>query len=234
MRTLICEKDIKDFAQSGKHEIVIDSKTMMTPSAKDTAQALGIAVIYGSEGQAFAAPNAPAQRCRGGDVIDSDIVYRALSVLASEGLLDDVLGKQGEQGAACAQTGMETENSAAGESSYRAVKNPSGLKIVRGNSVRMEYLDTGNPINDVRYQELISTSDSALMNAGFLEINDCSFPWEVGCDEMYYIMQGPLQITVNGASYAAETGDVVNLPVGVTVNFTAKGRVRVFYAIKAA
>jgi ethanolamine utilization protein EutQ len=223
MRTLICEKDIEAFVKLGKREIVVDGSTMITPAAKDAAQALGIAVSYGCAGKGC--PGGSAQACSNadGDAIDSDVVFKALSVLASKGLLEGIVGSSDASQCCCAD-----------DTPYSAQRHPSGLKIVRGGSVQMEYLDTGNPSNDVHYQELISSSDSSVMNAGLLEINGCSFPWEVGCDELYYVIQGPLQIRVNGSCYTAEAGDAVNLPVGTTVNFEAKGRAKMFYAIKAS
>ncbi|MDR1135590.1 MAG: cupin domain-containing protein [Clostridiales Family XIII bacterium] len=152
------------------------------------------------------------------DGVDSELIYKALQAMASKMLID----------------GIWDEPKACSDLPYKSECDPAGLKIVRGGSVQMEFLDTGNPNNDVHYQELISSSDSKLMNAGFLEINQCSFNWEVACDEMYYVVQGSLSITVGGKQYTAVSGDVVNLPVGHTVVFSAPSRAKLFYAIKAA
>jgi ethanolamine utilization protein EutQ len=211
MKKLVCVGDIEDMIRQGQKLLNADSGTIITPAARDAAAAGGIDIRR--------CDAAPAEDHAGGGGVDSEVIYRALRVLAAKGLLAD------EDSLPDVFRAREP---------YRAERDPSGLKIVRGDSVQTEFLDTGNPNNDVRYRELISGDDSRAMNAGFLEIDHCSFDWEVGCDEMYYVIRGPLSITVNGNTYTARSGDVVNLPVGRTVVFHAPEKAKMFYGIKAA
>jgi ethanolamine utilization protein EutQ len=210
MATLITVDDIQEFVKQGRRLIRIDGKTLITPSAKDAAGDAGIEIEYG-----FGEP----QNIGAG--LDPDLIYRALSAMEKKGLLEGV-----DIGGVCQPCSEPAP--------YAAESDPSGLKIVKDGSVRMEYLDTGNPDNKVHYQEVICSKTSQVFNAGFLEIDGCTFDWEVGCDEMYYVIAGPLNITVSGKTYTANTGDVVNLPVGHTVVFSAAGKAKMFYGIKAA
>jgi ethanolamine utilization protein EutQ len=203
MAKLISVRDVEELAKKGEKTIYLDGSTLITPAAKDAAAAEGIAIVCGG----------------GSDVVDSNLIYNALTALVDKGVLKGVIDDAGAP--------------AAGEP-YTAERDPAGLKIVRGGSVKLEYLDTGNPANQVHYREVICSKESSVMNTGFLEIDSCRFDWNVGCDEMYYIIQGPLSITVNGKTYTAYTGDVVNLPLGSKIVLEAKGKAKMFYSIKAA
>lgn len=211
MAILITAEDIKAFAGDGRKSILVDVGTLITPSAKDAAFAAGIAVEYGCDKHGCGSAD-------NGEGIDPDLIFRALSAIDGDG----------------ASREISSSGPRPAETPYVAECDPSGLKIISGGTVQMEYLDTGNPSNQVHYQEVICSKNSNVFNAGFLEIDRCAFDWEVGCDEMYYVIAGPLNITVNGRTYIANSGDVVNLPVGHTVVFSAPGRAKMFYGIKAA
>ncbi|MDR0884942.1 MAG: cupin domain-containing protein [Clostridiales Family XIII bacterium] len=223
MRKLICEKDVQAFACAGSKTLYYDANTLITAAARDLAEKLEIKLVEGSETQTQSAccsnSSSPASSsCDAG--LSEDIIYKALQVLIDKGIID----ANTISNVACKD---ETKP-------YRYCKDASGLKIVDGGSVQLEYLDTGNPSNDVNFQEVICSKESSVMNAGFLDINSCTFDWPVECDEMYYVIAGPLNIIINGKTYTANAGDVVNLPVGSTVTFSAPGKAKMFYGIKAA
>jgi ethanolamine utilization protein EutQ len=220
MKKLICENDIAAFVKGAKTCIHIDGDTLITSAAADAAAAAGIAVTYGGcrEGARGEAADEGGGRvgAKSEAGLDVEWIYEAVKQLADGGLLEGVV----EGGGAARPYGFE--------------KDPAGLKLVRGQTVKLDVLDTGDPANKAWYQEVIGSEESKVMNAGFLEIEDCVFDWEVQCDEMYYVIQGPIWITIEGKRYTAEAGDVVNLPVGHKIQIGAPGKARMFYGIKAA
>lgn len=214
MAALITEEQVQTLVKQGQKTIRIGGGTLITPSAKDLALDAGIEIEY-----AFG--ESSDSSCDSGTGLDPELIYRALDVMEKRGLLEGM--------------DLNVANPECAKSApYIADTDPSGLKIVKGNSVQMEYLETGNPDNKVYYQEAICSKMSKVFNAGFLDIDGCTFEWEVGCDEMYYVIAGPLNISVNGRTYTANTGDVVNLPVAHTVILSAPGKAKMFYGIKAA
>ncbi len=66
------------------------------------------------------------------------------------------------------------------------------VKLVKSSTAKWEPLDTGNPSDKVFYNELIGADDNSAMNAGFMTIENCSFPWDVACQEIYYVVEGIL------------------------------------------
>ena len=61
----------------------------------------------------------------------------------------------------------------------------------------MKPFETGNPEAQVFYQELIS-KEEAKISAGFLEIDQSRFDWELSYEEIDYVISGNLEITIEG------------------------------------
>ncbi|QHI71552.1 cupin domain-containing protein [Aminipila terrae] len=223
MKRLICAKDVETLAKQGQKVFYIDEDTLVTPSAKDAARSCGVefsteapapvccAAPAACEAPAPAPAAEPAKACEG--EIDTNMIYTVLKALADKGLLQGVL-----------------DTAACSGKPYTAEHDACGLKIVRGNTVQYEALDTGNPSDKVFYQEIINKEDGCSMNAGFITIENCQFDWECACEELYHIIEGTLTVTVNGKVYTAQPGDSVFFPNGAKVAFGSPNKMKAFYA----
>ncbi|MCL1983511.1 MAG: cupin domain-containing protein [Clostridiales bacterium] len=202
MKKLICAKDVEAAAKQGQKTVFTDRDTIITPMAKDAASALGVAIAENRQKQ---------QGCQDGQV-DSELIYNALRAMASRGMLQGIFdGSQAKM-------------------PYLSEHHPAGFKLVRGDSVKLDALDTGNSSNKVFCQELIGSGDRSSMNAGFMTIERCNFDWNVTCEEIYYIVEGTLTVTIDGKTFTAYPGDSLYAPKGVQVNWGAPNKVKVFYA----
>lgn len=216
MKKLICAKEVETALKEGNKVIYVDCDTIVTPSAKDAAKANG--VVFSTEQPAPAAAPAPDACCEAAVVkacdgeIDSNMIYNVLKTLMEKGLLQGVF-----------------ENAASNQP-YIAERDSNGLKVVRGNSVKYEVLDTGNPADKVFYQEIINADDGCSMNAGFITIETCNFEWECACQELYHIVEGTLTVNVDGKVYTANPGDSVFFPKGAKVIFGSPNKMKAFYA----
>ncbi|KAA8674395.1 cupin domain-containing protein [Clostridium sp. MT-14] len=224
MKKLICVKDVDDAEKQGQKTVYIDCNTIITPSAKDAARARGIE--FSTETQVCKtkepcetksscetknssvekAPE-PLKNCESG--ISSDMIYKVLKVMMDKGLLKGVLDSVSNK-------------------PYVAESDCSGLKLVRGNSVKFDTFDTGNPNAKVCYQELISKDDSS-MSAGFLTIDHSSFDWKLTYEEIDYVIEGTLTITLNGKTFTVHPGDVLYVPSGSKVIWGSPDKVKLFY-----
>lgn len=110
--------------------------------------------------------------------IDSELIYKALKTLMDKGMLGSVMNSIGQ------------------DVPYVSESDGNGfVKLVRGNTAKWEPLDTGNPTNlKIFYNELIGADDGSAMNAGFMTIENCDFPWDVACQEIYYVVDGTLTV----------------------------------------
>ena len=239
MKKLVCEKDIQKLVNEGKKVCYITQDTLLTPSAKDAARTAGIEISYGEEPQAAceapaapaapaaaAAPVAPAAPAAAPaapveapaapaadipDEISSDMIYQVLKKLADKGMLGN----------------MFSAVAPAVDAPYVCEKDASGLKVVRGNTVRMDEFFEGNP--RVKYQEVIDKNDSNI-SSGLLVIDHDTYEWTQNYDENDYVIEGTFVVTINGKSYCAHAGDCIFIPNGASVVMGSKDHCcKVFY-----
>lgn len=190
MQKLICAKDVENLHAQGKHTIYIDSKTIVTPSARDAAESMQMQFVEETEPALF-------------DGMDSEKIYKVMKVLMERGMLNDLFKP------------------------YEAECHSCGFKVVRGNTVQMETLETGQPGTKAFYQEV--AGDGAV-HTGFLTIEASRFDWTIECEEHNYIIEGSVSITVDGKVFTANAGDVLYFPKGTKVVWDAAGKVKIFYA----
>jgi len=137
--------------------------------------------------------------------IDSEKIYMVLKALMEKGMLNDIFKP------------------------YESESHGNGLKVVRGSSVKMDVFDTGDPSVKAYYQELINKEESH-MSAGFLVIDHSEFEWELTYEEIDYVIEGTLTVTIDGKTYTAKAGDVLFVPSGSKVIWGSPDKARVFYA----
>lgn len=214
MKKLICAKDIENAQKEGRKVIYIDSNTIITPSAKDAARNSGIEFsteqIECSLKENTCCEVKPCETKICDDEIDSEMIYKVLRALMDKGLLSGVMDILSNK-------------------PYVSEVDSTGLKVVRGSSVRYDALDTGNSNNKVFYQEIINSKDGSSMNAGFITIEDCNFDWETACQEIYYVVEGTLTVKAGEKVYTANPGDSVFFPKGAKITFGSPDKMKAFY-----
>jgi ethanolamine utilization protein EutQ len=95
-------------------------------------------------------------------------------------------------------------------------------------------LDTGDPAHRVYTHDLFSLEQSPRLGAGLMEMEDTTFPWTLGYDEMDYVLEGQLSILIAGETVTAGPGEALYLPKGSSIQFSAAGRTRFLYFVTPA
>ncbi|MEH6954208.1 cupin domain-containing protein [Neobacillus drentensis] len=206
MKKLICVKDVEAVEKQGQKVLYINRKTIITPAAKDAAKVFGIE--FSTEQKSSESELSKLANSNSGE-IDSQMIYTVLKALSDKGLLKGLV-----------------ENLPTAP--YMAECDGGGLKLIRGNSVKFDVFDTGNPSNKVFYQELISKDESS-MSAGFLTIEKSSFEWELTYEEIDYVIEGTVTVSINGKTYTAYPGDVLYVPSGSKVVWGSPDKAKIFY-----
>lgn len=238
MKTLLTEKSIRDIIARGEKCVCIDENTIVTPAAKDVIKYEGLEVVdkvaaptptptcssavqtpsatmSASVPAAEPAAPAPAAPAAGGEALSSEMIYNALKKMTEQGLLKDFLENLGQ----------------ASDAPYTA-EHANGFKLVRGGGIKMEVLELDNPADNgkVQYQELIGADVDSAMNAGFMTVDQCTFPWDVEPQEIYYVVEGNMTVTVDGVPHTAYPGDCLFIQKGSKVTFSSGNtRCKVFY-----
>lgn len=136
--------------------------------------------------------------------LSKEDLYKILKVLVDRGLLD------------------------VDQPKYQAEKLEGGFKLVRGCSAKLEPLFPETNGDKAKYVELVHTEDSP-MQSGFFTISRTSFKTKTEVYETYYIIEGVLDIKVNGRKFVAKKGDVLTIPKGSEIECSCESFVNIFY-----
>ena len=209
MKKLICVKEMEEFIKTGKTKFYVTSDMIITPSAKDLAKNKSIELTTESQGCEL---KSNINVNLSDSDLDSEAMLKLFKAMMNKGLLQEVLK--------C----LNGENLP-----YESECDVNGLKIVRGNTVKLDVFDTGNPDVNAHYQELVSKEESK-MSAGFLVIEKSRFDWELTYEEIAYVIEGTLTVELNGKTYTAHEGDVLFVPSGSKVVWGSPDKAKIFYA----
>jgi ethanolamine utilization protein EutQ len=222
MKQLISAKEMQDFVNEGGKVFYVEKDMLLTPSAKDIAKNSGIQVEFGTKPAVCATVSSSATvqtSCTTTSVADTiegfdkDMLTKLFKAMMDKGFLTEMLATLSNQS----------------NLPYTCDADPTGLKVVRGNTVKMDVFETGNPNATAYYQELVS-KDESQMSAGFLVIENSKFEWELTYEEIDYVIEGTLTIEINGKTYTAHAGDVLFVPKNSKVVWGSPDKARVFYA----
>lgn len=208
MKRLIAAKDVEDLIEQGGTKFYIDNNVIITPSARDLAKANNIEFTTEAPKCEIKSVESPKLSVDG---MDGEMLLTFFKTMMDKGLLQEMIN--------C----LNKSNTP-----YVSESDKGGLKVVRGNTVKMDVFDTGNPNAKAYYQELVSKKESK-MSAGFLTIENSRFDWELTYEEIDYVIEGTLTIEINGKTYTAYPGDVVFVPSGSKVVWGSPDKARIFY-----
>ncbi|MEQ7049726.1 cupin domain-containing protein [Paenibacillaceae sp. P-4] len=205
MKKLICAADVEEWVASGQKRCCIDRNTIVTPAAHDKARELGLEFTDEPCGTlSSAAAGSETQ-----DDLDMNAIFKFFKMLSEKGMVEKLLGMTLDP-------------------PYQAETDPTGLKLVRGRTVKMEAYDTGTSGAKVYRQEVIGKPDCS-MSAGFMTVDHGCFEQETAHEETYIVMEGTLDVTLNEKTFTAHEGDVLFIPKGVKATKGSSNCARMFY-----
>ncbi|HYE82888.1 MAG TPA: cupin domain-containing protein [Clostridia bacterium] len=108
-------------------------------------------------------------------------------------------------------------------------KAPSGIVGVKGSSVRCETFDTGKPGDRVYLKDVLTLEENRNLACGFMEMEESEFDWVLNYDEVDYVIEGTLVIKTGDSRITGNAGDVIMIPKGSSISFSAPGYVKFFY-----
>jgi ethanolamine utilization protein EutQ len=205
VKKLICAADVEEWVASGQKRCCIDRNTIVTPAAYDKARELGLEFTDEPCGSL----SSESAGCATQDDLDMNAIFKFFKMLSEKGLVEKLLG-----------TALEPP--------YQAETDPTGLKLVRGRTVKMEAYDTGTNGAKVYRQEVIGKPDCT-MSAGFMTVDHGCFEQETAQEETYIVMEGALDVTLNERTFTAHEGDVLFIPKGVKATKGSSDCTRMFY-----
>lgn len=112
--------------------------------------------------------------------------------------------------------------------SFQKEVDPSGVIHIKTETVKCEPYDVGVPAK-VALKDVVTLEESPRLGCGILEIDHSSYPWELTYDEFYYVIDGVLEILIDGRCIAGRAGDILHLPKGSSIHFSSSETCRAVY-----
>ena len=90
-------------------------------------------------------------------------------------------------------------------------------------------LDTGNPRDVVYTKDLFTLEESPRLGAGIMEMKETTFDWTLNYDEIDYVIEGHLDIIIDGRKVSADAGEMILIPKGSKIQFSVPNYARFIY-----
>ncbi|MEM1485481.1 cupin domain-containing protein [Oscillospiraceae bacterium PP1C4] len=115
--------------------------------------------------------------------------------------------------------------------SFEKQVDKSGVLVVRTDTVKTETFG-GN--DRVSLKDIVSLEEAPRMGAGIMEVDHTSFEWTLTYDEYDFIIDGTLEIEVNGAVITGHKGDIIYIPKNSHIHFRSPDHARFAYFVYPA
>lgn len=109
---------------------------------------------------------------------------------------------------------------------------PQGVMSVKLPTVKVsekDRLNTGNSEDVVYTKDLFSLNESPRLGCGIMEMKETTFEWELGYDEIDYVIEGTLSIISGDKTVTAHAGELILIPKGSKIKFSVPGYARFIY-----
>lgn len=92
-----------------------------------------------------------------------------------------------------------------------------------------EPFDTGHFGDKVFVKDMVSLEESPRLGFGVMEMDQTTFEWHLKYDEVDYIIDGTLEIIIEGRKVVGNPGDVIFIPANSTIKFSVPKFARFLY-----
>ncbi len=124
----------------------------------------------------------------------------------------------------------ETLKRKAGEDFVKE-KDPSGILKIHTKTVKCEpFADTPG----VYLKDIVTLEEAPRMGAGVMELDHTSFEWTLTYDEYDYVIDGELEIEIDGRVVKGEPGDIIYIPKNSHIHFQTPSTARYAYFVYPA
>ncbi|KRQ86501.1 Ethanolamine utilization protein EutQ [Caloramator mitchellensis] len=105
----------------------------------------------------------------------------------------------------------------------------SGIMSVKSETVKCEPFDTGKKGDKVFLKDVFTLEESPRIGCGVMEMYSSSFDWTLCYDEIDVILEGTLEIVIDGRSIVGKKGDILFIPMGSQITFSCPDYARFIY-----
>jgi len=108
---------------------------------------------------------------------------------------------------------------------------PSGILKIKTSTVKCEPFN-GAP--GVYLKDIVTLDEAPRMGAGIMELDHTSFEWTLTYDEYDYVIDGELEIEIDGRVVKGNVGDIIYIPKNSHIHFQTPSTARYAYFVYPA
>lgn len=214
MKKLVTAADVRLWSEKKEHKVFIEPNTIITPAAKDAANDFGISfitsLIDGKPNEEFTKNCIHEVNCSQQITETNAISPLAPTIIAQ--IVREVLDSLVFQ-----KIPFQLEQEI----------DPCGLRLFKGCS---ELVDAPkNKQQKIWEKEIITNNKNSGYSAGFMTISDTYCSVEPNSDQLFYIIDGSMEFSLNQRKYQGNSGDVVLIPQNCKVCYIARDKVKIFF-----
>lgn len=107
---------------------------------------------------------------------------------------------------------------------------PSGIIGIKTSTVKCEpFKQEGVYLKDV-----VTLDEAPRMGCGVMELDHTSFEWTLTYDEYDYVIEGTLEIEIDGRVITGNPGDIIYIPKNSHIHFQTPNKTRYAYTVYPA
>ena len=123
---------------------------------------------------------------------------------------------------------LETlDNCGAGQSISNRL--PSGVMSVKLPLLSLDKFDTGKAGDNVLLKDAFTLEQSPRLGCGLMEMRQTTFDWFLNYDEIDYVIEGRLEINIDGGKVGANKGEIILIPKGSKIQFCVPDYAKFMY-----
>ena len=105
----------------------------------------------------------------------------------------------------------------------------SGVMSIKTSTVELEPFEGRN---DVKLKDVSTLEEAPRMGAGIMELSDgADFEWTLTYDEWDIILEGCLEIKIDGRVVSGHAGDLIYIPKGSHIHFSTPDYTKYAYTV---
>ena len=109
-------------------------------------------------------------------------------------------------------------------------KDKSGIIHVKTDTVKCERFEQ----DGVALKDILTLEEAPRMGAGIMELDHTSFEWTLVYDEYDLVLDGVLEIEIDGRVVTGHKGDIIYIPKNSHIHFQTPSKARYAYFVYPA
>jgi len=122
------------------------------------------------------------------------------------------------------------ESDASKKEDFVKEKDPSGIIKIATDTVKCEPFEQ----DGVSLKDVVTLEEAPRMGSGIMELDHTSFEWTLTYDEYDMVIDGILEIEIDGRVISAKPGEIIYIPKNSHIHFKTPGKARYAYFVYPA